>query len=104
MTYRRTYGIFRSIKKGSRAAPIGRLSPMATRSRAPHSGTIRPTAQILFTCHKKEVFSDVTSMEEGGARYNVGAVSMISTVDAGNSMTAIKKLVTLSWIVLSPLS
>ena len=33
------------------------------------------------------------SMEEGGARYNVGAVSMIGTVDAGNSLAAIKKLV-----------
>ena len=33
------------------------------------------------------------SMEEGGARYNVGALSMIGTVDAGNSLAAIKKLV-----------
>jgi len=33
------------------------------------------------------------SMEEGGARYNVGAVSIPGAVDAGNSLAAIRKLV-----------
>ena len=33
------------------------------------------------------------SMEEGGARYNVGALPMIGTVDAGNSLAAVKRLV-----------
>jgi len=31
--------------------------------------------------------------EEGGARYNLGAVSISGTVDVGNSLTAVKKLV-----------
>jgi formate C-acetyltransferase len=33
------------------------------------------------------------AMEEGGARYNVSACGMLSTVDAGNSLAAIKKVV-----------
>jgi len=31
--------------------------------------------------------------EEGGARYSIGAISMIGSVDVGNSLAAIKKLV-----------
>ncbi|MEE8399165.1 MAG: pyruvate formate lyase family protein [Desulfobacterales bacterium] len=46
------------------------------------------TSSLTDDCLEKGL-----SMEEGGARYNVGAVSMISTVDAGNSLAAIKKLV-----------
>ncbi len=33
------------------------------------------------------------AMEEGGARYNVSALGMMATVDAGNSLAAIKQLV-----------
>jgi len=46
------------------------------------------TSAMTEDCIEKGVSSN-----EGGARYNVGAVGMISTVDAGNSLAAIKKLV-----------
>jgi len=46
------------------------------------------TSSLIDDCIEKGL-----SMEEGGSRYNVGAVSMIGMVDAGNSLAAIKKLV-----------
>lgn len=46
------------------------------------------TSSLMEDCIEKGL-----AMEEGGARYNVGAVGMLSTVDAGNSLAAIKKLV-----------
>lgn len=46
------------------------------------------TSSLTDDCLEKGL-----SMEEGGARYNVGAVGMIGTVDAGNSLAAIKRLV-----------
>ena len=46
------------------------------------------TSALTEDCIEKGMSSN-----EGGARYNVGAVGMLSTVDAGNSLAAIKKLV-----------
>ena len=46
------------------------------------------TSALMEDCIEKGVSSN-----QGGARYNIGAVGMISTVDAGNSLAAVKKLV-----------
>jgi len=46
------------------------------------------TSALTEDCIEKGISSN-----EGGARYNVGAIGMISTVDAGNSLAAVKRLV-----------
>ncbi len=66
------------VRRGSVAANVSELA-------------LRPkvfTSSFTDDCLEKGL-----SMEEGGARYNVGAVSMIGTVDAGNSLAAMRKLV-----------
>ncbi len=46
------------------------------------------TSALMEDCIEKGLSSN-----EGGCRYNIGAVGMVSTVDAGNSLAAVKKLV-----------
>jgi len=46
------------------------------------------TSALVEDCIEKGV-----AKELGGARYNIGAVSILGTVDVGNSLAAIKKLV-----------
>ncbi|HJN51489.1 MAG: pyruvate formate lyase family protein [Pseudomonadales bacterium] len=66
------------VKRGSIAANVSELA-------------LRP--KVFTSSFTDDCLENGLSMEEGGARYNVGAVSMIGTVDAGNSLAAIKRLV-----------
>ena len=69
----------RLVRDNSIAANIGEVA------------TLGPTvfgSALVEDCIEKGI-----AKELGGARYNIGAVSIIGTVDVGNSLAAIKKLV-----------
>jgi len=49
--------------------------------------------KVFTSALTEDCIEEGISSNEGGARYNVGAVGMVSTVDAGNSLASIKKLI-----------
>jgi len=70
--------IVHEMKRGAVASNLGEQSLLPT----------------LFTSALTEdCIENGIAREEGGARYSLGAVSLSGTVDAGNSLAAIKKLV-----------
>jgi formate C-acetyltransferase len=52
---------------------------------------LRPT--VFASALTADCIENGVSKEQGGARYNVGAISMVGAVDVGNSLAAVKKLV-----------
>jgi len=67
------------VRDGSIAANIGEVASLG------------PT--VFGSALVEDCIEKGTAKELGGARYNIGAVSILGTVDVGNSLAAIKRLV-----------
>ncbi len=63
----------------------------ATAQRIGETAGLQPT--VFASALTEDCIENGIAKEKGGARYNVGSFGIVGTVDAGNSLAAIKKLV-----------